>query len=108
MDDSKKCELIIVVVKKGFSEKVIKAAQSAGAKGSTVIKGRGSSVHETNKILGVPIEPEKEIILIVVLRKDVDTILKEIIDKADLNKPGVGAGFVLDVERTIGLYENND
>ncbi|HHX17097.1 MAG TPA: P-II family nitrogen regulator, partial [Mollicutes bacterium] len=35
MDDSKKCELIIVVVKKGFSEKVIKAAQSAGAKGST-------------------------------------------------------------------------
>ena len=42
------------------------------------------------------------------LFKSALSILKEIIDKADLNKPGVGVGFVLDVERTIGLYDNND
>jgi nitrogen regulatory protein PII len=105
MNDSKGFDLIVIIVKKGLSEKVVNAAQLVGAKGSTVINGRGSSVHETTRILGVPIEPEKEIILIVVEDKDTNKILNEIVDKADLNKPGVGIGFVLDVEKVIGIHE---
>ncbi len=108
MNNSKDFDLIIIIVKKGFSEKVVKVAQSVGAKGSTVINGRGSSIHETTRILGVPIEPEKEIILIVVEDKDTNIILNEIIDKVGLNEPGVGIGFVLDVERVIGIHETQN
>ena len=99
MNNSKEYDLIVVIVKNGISEKVVKVAREVGASGSTVIKGRGSSVHETAKILGMPIEPEKEIILMVVEKKDADNVLKEIVDKAELNKSGVGIGFVLDVEK---------
>lgn len=108
MSNQKDFDLIIIIVKKGFSEKVVKVAQAAGAKGSTVINGRGSSIHETTKILGVPIEPEKEIILIVVEDKDTNVILNEIIDKVGLNEPGVGIGFVLDVEKVIGIHETQE
>ncbi|MFA5603078.1 MAG: P-II family nitrogen regulator [Bacilli bacterium] len=108
MNNKKDFDLLVIIVKKGYSEKVVKTAQAVGAKGSTVINGRGSSVHENKKILGVPIEPEKEIILIVVEDKDTDRILNEIISKVELNKPGVGIGFVLDVERVVGIHEGND
>ncbi len=96
-------ELIIIIVKKGKSDLVVKTAQELGAKGSTVINGRGSSVHETKKIFGIIIEPEKEIILIVVNKGKSDEILNKIVDKTDLNKPGEGIGFVLDVEKVVGM-----
>jgi nitrogen regulatory protein PII len=108
MKKEKDFDLLVIIVKKGYSEKVVKAAQAVGAKGSTVINGRGSSVHENKKILGVPIEPEKEIVLIVVEDKDTDKILNEIVSKVNLNEPGVGIGFILDVERVVGIHKGND
>lgn len=108
MNNSKEYKLIVTIVKKGLSEQVIKAAQEAGAKGSTVINGRGSSVHETIKILGIPIEPEKEIILIVAEASKADNILSQIVNKTQLNDLGVGIGFVLDVEKVVGIIENNE
>ncbi len=101
--NDRKYDLIVIIVKKGLSDKVVDYAQSVGAKGSTVINGRGSSIHETTSIFGMPIEPEKEIILIVVEEKDTDNILNKITDNIDLNKPGVGIGFVLGVEKTVGM-----
>ncbi|MDD2377450.1 MAG: P-II family nitrogen regulator [Bacilli bacterium] len=108
MNESKEHKLIVVVVKKGLSELVIKNAQEVGAKGSTIINGRGSGVHETSTILGIPIEPEKEIILIVVEEKDANKVLNKIVEKADLNKVGTGIGFVLDVEKVVGMYDDNN
>lgn len=98
-------DLLIIIVKKGNSKLVVDVAMKEGAQGSTVINGRGSSVHETNKIFGVPIEPEKEIILIVVDKSQTNIILDKINEEAELEKPGKGIGFAIDVERVAGFGE---
>nr|WP_315988458.1 P-II family nitrogen regulator [Desulforamulus aquiferis] len=68
-----------------------------------MINGRGVGIHEQKKILGIPIEPEKEIILTLIHRDKVDTVLQAIVEAGNLNKPGTGIGFVLDVEKVVGI-----
>ena len=44
-----KFECIVTIVDGGYSENVVSAAKSAGAKGATIINGRGSTSKEPNK-----------------------------------------------------------
>ena len=57
-------QAIWVIVDRGNGEEVIASAAAAGSRGGTIIYGRGSGIHETGKIFNFPIEPEKEIVLI--------------------------------------------
>ncbi len=102
-DEKKGCDLIVTIVKKGFSEQIIQASIKAGAKGGTVVFGRGTGIHEQQKIFGIPIEPEKEIILTVVSKQQTDTILKAISEAGGLDKPGMGIGFVISLDKVIGM-----
>ena len=101
--ENKGCDLIVTIVKKGFSEQIIEASIKAGAKGGTVIFGRGTGIHEQQKIMGIPIEPEKEIILTVVSKKQTSDILKAIKEAGELDKPGMGIGFVISLDKVIGM-----
>ncbi len=102
-DENKGCDLIVTIVKKGFSEQIIQASIKAGAKGGTVVFGRGTGIHEQQKIWGIPIEPEKEIILTVVSKQQTDTVLQAIKESGELDKPGMGIGFVISLDRVIGM-----
>ena len=64
----KKYEVIVTVVKRGHSDVVIQATREAGAKGGTIILGRGTSVHDSGTVLGVALQPEREIVLILAQR----------------------------------------
>ncbi|GAE26331.1 nitrogen regulatory protein P-II [Halalkalibacter wakoensis JCM 9140] len=96
-------DLIVTVINKGHSEKVIEATKKAGAEGGTIIYGRGTGIHEQAKLLSIAIEPEKELILTLIDRDKTDAVLETILVEAELNKPGKGIAFVLEVERTIGI-----
>ena len=98
-------ELIVTIVRKGWAEKVIIAAKAAGARGGTVLHGRGVGVHEQKKLLGLPIEPEKEIILTLIHKDKTNEVLKAVVDAGKLQKPGHGIGFVLDVDKVVGIVE---
>jgi len=98
-------ELIISIVRKGWAEKVIVAAKAAGARGGTILHGRGVGVHEQKKLLGLPIEPEKEIILTLIHRDKTNDVLKAIVEAGQLQKPGMGVGFVIDVDKVVGIVE---
>ncbi|ACB83941.1 P-II family nitrogen regulator [Natranaerobius thermophilus] len=98
-----KFDLIITIVNKGRSRLVVEAAKNAGAEGGTVLGGRGTGVREKAKLLGITIEPEKEIILTLVPREDAEDILDAIIKEAELNKPGKGISFILEVKRVAGI-----
>ncbi len=102
-EENKGCDLIVTIVKKGFSEQIIQASIEAGAKGGTVVFGRGTGIHEQQKIFGIPIEPEKEIILTVVSKTQTDDILKAIRESGELDKPGMGIGFVISLDKVIGM-----
>jgi nitrogen regulatory protein PII len=96
-------DLIVTIVNKGHSERVVEASKKAGAEGGTIIYGRGTGIHEQAKLFSITIEPEKELILTLIDREKTDAVLETILLEAELNKPGKGIAFVLEVERTIGI-----
>ena len=98
-----KASLIVTIVRKGWGDKVLEASMKAGAEGGTVMIGRGVGVHEKQAILGIPIEPEKEIVLSIVYPDKREAILQEIVQDCELEKPGAGIAFVVPVEKVVGV-----
>ena len=96
-------QLIVTIVKKGWAERILTAAKEADARGGTVLHGRGCGVHEQKRLLGIPIEPEKEIVLILIHRDKANRVLQAVVDAGQLDKPGTGIGFVLDVDKVVGI-----
>ncbi|MGM0365075.1 MAG: P-II family nitrogen regulator [Actinomycetota bacterium] len=96
-------DLIVTIVKRGFSETILAASKEAGAEGGTVIPARGSGIHEKSKLMGIPIEPEKEILLTVVNCEITKKVLDAILEAGNLNKPGEGIVFVLDIKYVAGI-----
>lgn len=96
-------DLIVTIVNKGHCSKVLEATLEAGAEGGTVISGRGSGIHEKATLLSFTIEPEKDILLTLVPESLTEKVLESIVKAADLNEPGKGVAFVLDVEKTTGI-----
>ncbi|KCZ70757.1 Nitrogen regulatory protein P-II [Candidatus Methanoperedens nitroreducens] len=94
--------VIFTIVERGKGETIIKAAHEAGAEGATLFFGRGTGVHEHKKILGIPIEPEKEIVITLIEKEKTDAILEAIVRAGKLDEPGHGRAFVLNVEKMAG------
>lgn len=95
--------LIVSIVRKGWGDTVMEASVKAGAHGGTVMFGRGSGIHEQQSILGIPIEPEKEIVLTLTYSDQCDGILQEIVRAAELEQPGHGLAFVVPVSKVAGV-----
>ena len=95
--------LIVTIVRKGWGSTVLDASVKAGARGGTVLFGRGAGINEQEKIFGMSIEPEKEIVLTVAHADRVDTILDEIVRSAELNDTGRGIAFVVPVTKVVGV-----
>ena len=100
--------LIVSIVRKGWGETVLDASVKAGAHGGTVLFGRGAGIHEQQTILGIHIEPEKEIVLTLTYADQVDAILQEIVRAAELDKPGQGLAFVVPVDKVAGVPHRRD
>jgi nitrogen regulatory protein PII len=100
--------LIISIVRNGWGDKVLEASCQAGAEGGTVMVGRGLGIHEQRKILGILIEPEREIVLSLTYPDKKEAILAAIISAGELDKPGTGIAFVLPVEKVAGVVHRDD
>jgi nitrogen regulatory protein PII len=94
---------IFTIVDRGKAEAVIDSAKNAGAKGGTIINGRGSGIHEQQTLFSFPIDPEKEIVLVIAETDNTEKIVKSIRDNLNIDEPGKGIMFVLDVNETCGL-----
>jgi len=95
-----KFELVVCIVNAGFSQNVVEAARAAGARGGTIIRGRGSANPEEAEFFGVTIQPDKEIVLCLVPESIKDDVLHAIYQESGLNQEGQGIAFSLPVERT--------
>jgi nitrogen regulatory protein PII len=98
-----KFELIVTIVNKGFAEEVVETTKKAGAEGGTILNARGTGLHENVKLFGIPIEPEKEIVLTLIDSTKTKKVLDAITSSVELDKPGKGVAFVLEVEKTAGI-----
>lgn len=85
-------ELIIAITNEGRTDMVMNAARSAGAKGGTVLHGKGTGTENQQKFFNVSIAQEKEVILILSEASQKASIMKAIIEKAG---PDTEAGAVV-------------
>lgn len=99
----KDAALIVSIVRKGWGTTVLEASVKAGARGGTVLFGRGAGINEQEKIFGMSIEPEKEIVLTLVRADRTEHILEEIVRAAELNDTGRGIAFVVPVSKVAGV-----
>ena len=95
--------LIVSIVRKGWGSTVLQASVKAGARGGTVFSGCGAGIHEQEKIFGMSIEPEKEILLTLVNLTQADAILEAVVRAGELNDTGRGIAFVVPVDKVAGV-----
>lgn len=103
MDETKKFELIITIVNRGFADDAMDAAKVAGASGGTILYARGTGVHEAEKFFGITIQPEKEVVLILTEYEKRREIMRAIVKGAGLKTEGRGMAFSLPVEDVVGI-----
>lgn len=85
-------ELIIAITNEGRTDMVMNAARGVGAKGGTVLHGKGTGTENQQKFFNVSIAQEKEVILILSEASQKASIMKAIIEKAG---PDTEAGAVV-------------
>lgn len=93
---------IFTIVDRGKAEEVLDSAKKAGSRGGTIINGRGSADEEA-KLFNFPIEPEKEIVMIIAEEENTDKIVQTVRDDLEIDRPGRGIVFVLNVDNIYGL-----
>lgn len=102
-------ELIIAITNAGNTDLVMNAARSAGARGGTVIHGKGTGAKEDERFYNISLAEEKEIILIVSSAEHKSEIMKAILKDAG---PESRAGTILFSLPTtevagFGLFDEN-
>ncbi len=105
----KQFELILCIVNAGYSQNVMDAARQAGARGGTILRGRGSANPEAEEFFNITIQPDKEVVLILVSASIKDDVLKAVYKNSGLSTEGQGIAFSLPVERTtLTLRKDSD
>lgn len=95
--------LIVTIVNQGYAEKVMTEAKRGGATGGTTINGRGLGGGKAIKFLNISIEPEKDVVLILVPTDKKNDIMNVILNNCGLKTPGAGICFSLPVDHVVGL-----
>lgn len=96
---------LTVIVERGMAEDVMGAARKAGVGGGTIMHGRGVGAEYTMKLFGMEIEPEKELVMILMPNTLVKKVMDAIYDELHIGEPGKGIMFVEPVAEVRGLFE---
>lgn len=98
-----KHEVIFCIVNAGFSEAVMDAAREVGARGGTVLHASGTANIDAEKMFGITIEPEKDVVMILVQSDIRDAVLHALYNSVGLKTEGKGIAFSLPVQDVVGL-----
>ncbi|MGN1040950.1 MAG: P-II family nitrogen regulator [Candidatus Fimimonas sp.] len=96
-------EVIFCIVNAGYTDAVMEAARSFGARGGTVIHARGTANPQAESKFNITVQPEKEIVMILVEREVKDDILHALYKAIGLQTAGQGIAFCMPVEDVVGL-----
>lgn len=94
--------LIIAIVNSGYFEEVMEAAKEAGASGGTLIHAKSIGSKEAIKYLGITLQPEKDLAMILARQEDRHAIMESITAKAGLKTEAMGSCFSLPVDSVLG------
>lgn len=96
-------EVVICIVNHGFTDLVMEAAKAAGARGGTVINGRGTGNKDAETFFGVTVTPDKEMAMILVPKAIRDDVLSAVNKGAGMNTKGMGIAFSIPASNVVGI-----
>ena len=95
--------LITCIVQRGTADKIVRAAQDAGAQGATINYAQGVGVRERLGVMGLAIEVDKEVISIIVANDQADRVFEAMYLAGKLDTPGMGIMTLAALEK-IATY----
>ena len=98
-------EVIFCIVNSGYSDLVMDAAKKLGARGGTVINARGTANKDAESFFGITIEPEKDLVMILVPASIKDDVMHALYKEAGLETRGQGIAFAMPVDSVVGISE---
>ena len=104
MKEDNKYELIVTIVKEGYSDQVMNAAKKVGCMGGTIIEGRSLGTSRT-VFMNLTLEPEKDIVINVVKNDIKDKVMKSINKEAGIKTDARGLIISLPISNVVGLQE---
>jgi nitrogen regulatory protein PII len=102
MNQPAKYELVVAVVNRGFTDRVMDAARSAGATGGTILEARGLSGNRA-KFLQISLQEEKTIVAILCERNRKQPIMEAVNRAAGIRTEAGGLLFALAVDSIAGV-----
>lgn len=100
-----KYELITCIVNAGFAVEAMEAAKKAGATGGTILRARGTANPEAEEFYNISIQPDKEILWVIVPKDIKDDVMHRLYQDVGLNTPGKGIAFSMPISNAVGLHE---
>ena len=104
MSDNK-YSLIAAIVNPGYSEELMDEARAAGARGGTVLHSRQVGQAEALSSLGLKIQDEKEIVIIVADQETKLGIMQAIGNKCGMHSDAKGFVLSLPIDGVVGVEE---
>lgn len=95
--------MIMAIVDQGFSEEIMEAARPVGAGGGTVFHCRRIGREEAMHFWGIPVQQEREIIIILARKEDKLAIMQAIGESYGIKSEAHGMIFSLPVDGIMGL-----
>ncbi len=96
-------EAVFAIVNDGYTDLVVSASREAGARGGTIINGRGTGNKDIEKFYGIVITPEKKIVMILVPKEIRDDVLVAINNAVGFGTKGQGIAFSLPLSDVVGI-----
>ncbi len=96
-------QVIVCIVNNGFADEAMDAARSVGARGGTVMSARGTANIEAEKAFHIQIQPEKEMIMIIVSNEIKEDVMHALYRSVGTHTPAHGIAFALPVDDVAGI-----
>ena len=94
---------LFIICVRGTGEQIMECARKAGARGGTVFKARGTAPEEITHFKNIDVQPEKEIIIIVVSETDKEKIMKAIASEHGYSSEANTVTFAIPVDESVGV-----
>ena len=104
-DTPAQSQVLLVIVNRDYADEAMAAARKAGAGGGTVLTARGTARPDDAAFLGVPLVPEKEILLIHADGTIAEAVFHAICSLPCFREKGSGVAFRLPVSGFARLGE---
>ena len=100
-------QLIVAIANQGYTDKVMEAARSAGARGGTIVHTRSTGAEDAGKFFGMSIAEEREMIFIVAPTSEKNAIMQAIMAQAGPSTKAQAITLSLALEDVVGLFTTN-